>query len=1177
MGATVTVIEGRFYYRLSKTPTLLSADGDLQHLLGCDGTTLLRGQQSLLHSVHEADAEIIRAIFAEDGEGAGSANVRICHPDGRILCTRADYRKVVSGNELTLQLALREAKSLWRAGHIDFLNPQLLSLMEKTEKYVLFKDVNHVITGSSSAFISLMRHLLGDRELAGLTDYDLHAKVHADRLYALDDIVLNTGEERHDILEVVTGFDEAAWIHVKKFAIKAESGEIVGLGVMARDVAERIQSDEELDETAESLRESLKLARVGSYLFDIHRGVWTSSAFLDSTLGIEPSIRHTFEEWASLVHPDDRAVVLAHLYNDVLRDGKQFNLEYRILRPADGQIRWALGIGKVERGPNGEAQIMRGTIQDITERKIAEGQLRESWQRFQLLVENAPAALAMFDREMRYLAVSRRWVKSFGLETVDLIGHSHYEVFPAVPAHLRDAHLRGLAGESVRNDDDVFETSDGSLIRSRWEILPWRLDDGSVGGIVVFVEDISQAKEIERRLQLSATVFEHASEGIIVTDLDGMIADVNEAFTKITGYGRADVIGKNPRLLNSGLQNPTFYQSMWRALMEQGRWRGELWNCAKDGKLFVVDSTLTTVFGNDGKPQYYVALFFDVTPAKEQERKLEQLSWYDSLTGLPNRALLAERLRYAMTACRQSGETLAVVLFDLDEFKNINDLYGHEAADALLIEVSTRIRQALQDGDTLARVGGDEFIAVLRDASPDGAAPRLARLLEAASQPCMLRDSLVQVSATAGATFYPQEEEVDGDQLMRQADRAMYEAKLAGKNRYYVFDPVRDHSVRGRHEEIEQIRQALAHNEFVLHYQPRVNMATGELVGVEGLLRWQHPKRGLLPPGLFLPTIEDHDIMIEVGEWVLDTALSQAQTWQDEGLSVVVSVNLGARQLEQAGFVERLRTVMAGHPGVAASSLELEVLETSALHDLAGVSSVIKACRELGVSIALDDFGTGYSSLTYLKRLPANVLKIDQSFVRDMLDDPDDLAILQGVIGLATAFRRTAVAEGVETVRQGELLLRLGCRFAQGYGIARPMPGCELLAWIAQWRPDPLWTAARPLNPTDWPILSAEVELRSWNLAFAQFIKGERPSVPELDAADCRFGIWLNSEKYGLRGQMPRFRSVEALHLHAHTLAARAVECKMGGKAEQAAELLAQTLDVRRQIISQMKFLFSPN
>lgn len=451
--------------------------------------------------------------------------------------------------------------------------------------------------------------------------------------------------------------------------------------------------------------------------------------------------------------------------------------------------------------------------------------------------------------------------------------------------------------------------------------------------------------------------------------------------------------------------------------------------------------------------------YIDITERKVHERQLKRNAHYDSLTGLPNRTLLGDRMHQAMTLSRRGEQPMAVAYLDLDGFKAVNDTYGHETGDQLLVALAGRMRQTLREVDTLARLGGDEFVAVLFGLADIAESdPILRRLLAAASQPVTVGELVLQVSASLGLTFYPQNEEVDADQLLRQADQAMYQAKLAGRNRYHLFDAEQDRSVRGRNESVERIRLALRNKEFVLYYQPKVNMRNGKVVGAEALIRWQHPEKGLLSPGAFLPVIEDHPLAVDVGEWVIDTALRQSEIWRERGLTIPVSVNLGARQLQQADFLDRLRGILSAHPHIGRDRLELEVLETSALEDIVRASAVIESCRVLGVSFSLDDFGTGYSSLTYLKRLSVSQIKIDQSFVRDMLDNPDDLVILRGILGLATAFKRQVIAEGVETVEQGTMLLQLGCELAQGYGIARPMPGDDLPGWAGAWRPDAAWS-----------------------------------------------------------------------------------------------------------------------
>lgn len=605
---------------------------------------------------------------------------------------------------------------------------------------------------------------------------------------------------------------------------------------------------------------------------------------------------------------------------------------------------------------------------------------------------------------------------------------------------------------------------DGVLFWVHLVMTVAQAEDGTPVSRLV-ITDISESKQAEEELRRAASVFTHAQEGIFITDPNVNILDVNVAFTDITGYSREEVLGKNPRILSSGKHDKAFYEAMWHDILTKNHWFGEISNQRKDGGLVIQMETITAVRDKRGDIQNYICLFNDITSAKEHQSQLEHLAHHDALTGLPNRVLLADRLRQSMSQASRRGQPLAVVYLDLDGFKAVNDTQGHHVGDQLLMTLATRLTQVLRDGDTLGRLGGDEFVAVLVDLSDaEASVPILTRLLEAAKQLFPVGDIVLNVTASLGVTFYPQSEAVDADQLLRQADQAMFAAKQAGKNRYHVFDTEHDRGVRGHHESLEHIRQALAERQFVLFYQPKVNMRTGEVIGAEALIRWQHPQRGLLSPAEFLPFIENHPLAITVGEWVIDTALAQIEAWRADGLTVPVSVNIDALQLQHPDFISSLHTLLSRHPGVNPGELELEILETSALESYAEVSQVMTACQALGVGFALDDFGTGYSSLTHLKKLPAGRLKIDQSFVRDMLDEPDDLAILDGVLGLATAFRREVIAEGVETQAQGEMLIRMGCEWAQGYAIARPMPANEFPDWTSAWKTQPTWKALNPIS-----------------------------------------------------------------------------------------------------------------
>ncbi|WP_263263955.1 GGDEF and EAL domain-containing protein [Pseudomonas sp. RIT-PI-S] len=626
---------------------------------------------------------------------------------------------------------------------------------------------------------------------------------------------------------------------------------------------------------------------------------------------------------------------------------------------------------------------------------------------------------------------------------------------------------RGLFVRACR--DTAAQEADLRLLRGDGEPLPAHLDcvrqsDGP-RLVRLTVTDLSARRKAEETLTLAANVFTHAHEGIMITNASGDIVDVNDAFQTITGYSRAEVLGRNPRLLASGLTTRGVYGGLWRALTEEGFWKGELWNRRRSGEIFVAGQTITAIRDPHGRVQHYVALFTDVTELREHQNRLETIAHYDALTQLPNRVLLGERMQQAFARARHSKRMLAVAYLDLDGFKDVNDTHGHATGDRVLTAVAQRMKHTLREGCTLSRLGGDEFVILITELEQShDTAPMLDRLLGAASKPVRVDGLQLSLTASMGVTFYPQGQDVSADQLLRQADQAMYQAKVGGKNRYCFFDPEQELGLRVYNARVERILLALHRHEFVLYYQPKVNMRSGEILGVEALIRWQHPEEGLVQPESFLPIIENSQLSQMVGEWVIGRALRQAQTWAACGFCLPISVNVGGWQLQQPDFVARLRRQLEACPGLPRGMLMIEILETSALKDMDRVSETICACKELGVGFALDDFGTGYSSLTYLKRLPVCQLKIDQTFVQGLLEDNDDLSILLAITSLAKAFKREVIAEGVDTVGHGVRLLELGCELAQGFCIAKPMPAAAVPEWAMNWRPSLRWQQVVPLS-----------------------------------------------------------------------------------------------------------------
>ncbi len=681
---------------------------------------------------------------------------------------------------------------------------------------------------------------------------------------------------------------------------------------------------------------------------------------------------------------------------------------------------------------------------------------------FENSFENAAVGMAHLSVQGQWLRVNRKLCEITGYSAQEMVALSFQGITHPDDLARDMVQLEQLMSHKISwyETEKRYLRKNGSII---WVALQVSIVLDAQGvpayGISV-IQDISARKQAELGTAVThqryLALFEQMPEGVLLLDPQLGVIGHNQEAERQLNYSAEKL--RTLRIFDiEAMDDVQAIEARRLRLTVSGRDDFESVYRTGDGKRLHVEVSVKLINLLDGQVMFQV-LFRDISEKKQAAQLIERLAYSDPLTGLANRALLADRLHQAMVTASRRGERLAVVFLDLDGFKAINDQHGHHTGDLLLRDLAGRMKEGLREGDTLARLGGDEFVAVFLDV-PDTQASvlMLSRLLAVCSQPVHVGALVLKVSASLGVTFYPQTDEVDADQLLRQADQAMYQAKLSGKNRHHMFDAEKDRTLRGHNASLERVRMALQNQEFVLYYQPKVNMKTRAVVGVEALIRWQHPQQGLLAPCMFLPLIENHRLSVDVGEWVIHQALVQLAEWQAVGQYLPISVNISAMQIQQHDFFTRLQACMQTFPALRPNVLELEILETSVLEDVDQVAKFVVQCKELGVDFALDDFGTGYSSLTYLKRLPVSTVKIDQSFVRDMLLDQDNMSILDGILWIMRQLRRSVIAEGVETLAHGRALMDLGCELAQGYGIARPMPVSDLPAWMQRWQKDPDW------------------------------------------------------------------------------------------------------------------------
>ncbi len=686
-------------------------------------------------------------------------------------------------------------------------------------------------------------------------------------------------------------------------------------------------------------------------------------------------------------------------------------------------------------------RLLADTVWRVLGQRRAESALRASESRLSAVLDGVDAAIFMKDRTYKYRYVNQEMADLMGRPPSEVIGADDQIIIGGDRADAYAASDRRVVedGERWASEEPYADPVTGAL-RTFWSVkVPLRGADGAIEGICGVSTEITARKELERSVGMLSLAVEQSPNAVIITDVNARIEYANPAFCRVTGYSLAEVLGRNPRVLQSGKTPRERYVEMWARLSEGLPWRGELVNRRKDGTEFVESTLISPVRQADGAITHYLSIKDNITEKKAAEERIERLAHFDQLTGLPNRVMLLERFRMAASLARRRNEQLAVLFLDLDRFKDINDTLGHSLGDDLLIEVSRRLRATVRDHDTVSRLGGDEFILVLPGIDASGVTQVAERLLEAVARPILLPSHELTVSASIGIAMYPQDGE-DFETLSKNADAAMYRVKQDARNGYRFFTPEMQRRSARTLTLASALRHAMERDQLSLHYQPQISLSDGRVAGVEALLRWRHPEFGMVSPGEFIPIAEETGQIIAIGEWVLRTAATQLRGWLAAGAApMVVAVNLSAGQFRHGNLTQLIAGVLAD-VGLPPHCLELELTEGVAMDDAVAATTIMDRLHEQGVRMSIDDFGTGFSSLNYLKRFKAYMLKIDQSFVRGLPGDANDRAIVQAIIQIAGSLGMMTIAEGVETAEQLAYLQSVGCHFVQGYHLSRPLP-----------------------------------------------------------------------------------------------------------------------------------------
>ncbi|MGE5466761.1 MAG: putative bifunctional diguanylate cyclase/phosphodiesterase, partial [Ignavibacteria bacterium] len=676
------------------------------------------------------------------------------------------------------------------------------------------------------------------------------------------------------------------------------------------------------------------------------------------------------------------------------------------------------------------------------------GRLREGLRQQAQILDRIQESIITLDLDGYITGWNHGAEKLFGYTAAEVIG-KHILFLYADPDDEDTSFQDVFLEQGGREMEVRRRRKSGEIFWASLQLSLVRDAEGDPTGVIGYLSDITERIASQETLRLHARIFEHSDEGILITDAGGRIVSVNRAFSRITGYGEEEAIGQTPRLLRSGMHGREFYDEIWRRIEVEGRWQGEIQDKRRDGEIYPTWVSISAVKNVEGSITHYFSIFSDITERKRAEERIHYLAYYDALTELPNRALFYKLVDQALIEARRNREHGALLFIDLNRFKPINDTLGHGIGDRLLQQIGRRLRETLRNEDVVARLGGDEFVVALFDiARRDHAGVVAQKLLAALDPPFLIDEHELRVGAAIGISVYPQDG-FDTETLLRLADIAMYRAKQSGEDGYAFYSHEMNQRALDRLKIENELRHAIERQELLLHYQPKVDIVSGRIVGAEALVRWRHPERGMVPPGDFVPVAEETGVIVQISAWVLETAVRQARAWLDAGLPPVkMAVNLSARDFSSA-LPERVDAVLATHR-LPPEQLELEITESMLMHSAERVIGMMDSLAERGITLSLDDFGTGYSSLSYLKRFPIDTLKIDRSFVDHIPDDPNDCAIAGAIASMAKQLGHKVIAEGVETAEQLTFLRGVGCDEFQGYLFSAPVDAAAFAAMLRE-------------------------------------------------------------------------------------------------------------------------------